>query len=419
MKPTPQKTPSAGAALPQTSMTRAEWVRQVFANTVDSRYGAVFQFINEMTQVRDAQLDADFGAFEVPATFFALEARAYTGVTISGTNLFAGAVRATGDTTAITGGLRFTSMLPGERSRRHEDGYSYVGKPIRVVIENNEEDIAVDVEDADTEIIITITHGDNGAGTGGVATLEEVIAAIEEHATAKYIITCSLLEEGTETDDVDADDEVLVASAIDRRGLEPVISAEDLDSGALMEIEINGTPLDGLTEGYGVTAASATALTLDFDLSAATAPVRLCVRLGGVLVFDAYFPIGALPFKITNSVAAEAANARDITFTIKDTLGVTSEKVHRLLIEAMHPDGTVSDPTADYKLAAASTPVGTIVWGTNKNRMYISTSADGIAAVKLTDVTPGAHTPYVMATLVNEEGRAASQPSLFSVAFAA
>ncbi len=169
------------------------------------------------------------------AALTGLAAEALTDLVITGTNFIGDAEKASGSMVDSTGKVTFTAVVPGEQT-------------ISVSIEDTGAALAVTADAAAGTI--SIVHGAGGAGAGGAATAAEVIAAVNAHAEAKYMVDATVATAG----DIDADEDVSV-------------TASGSDPGTLPVLQIGDVAVDGATAGFGITAWTDTAITFDFDAS--------------------------------------------------------------------------------------------------------------------------------------------------------
>lgn len=172
----------------------------------------------------------------LPATFVApsIGAGAVTGIALTGVNLLGDATKSEGDSENSTGVLHLEAVLPGEQT---------------ITVTYTDTGAALAVSSADvTAGTIDIVMGDGGgAGTAGAYTVAEVIAVINAHAEAKFMVNATVGTAG----DLEADETISVTGGT---GTVPVFS-------------IGGEPMDGSVAGNGITDMSATTITLDLDVS--------------------------------------------------------------------------------------------------------------------------------------------------------
>lgn len=173
---------------------------------------------------------------EFPATLTGPSdgAGAVTGIALAGVNLLGDATKSAGNSSGSTGQLDLEAVLPGAQD-------------ITVTFTDTGAALAVSAADVSAGTI-DIVHGDGGgAGTAGVYTVAEVLAVINAHATAKFMVEAS---EGT-AGDMETDETILVTGGT---GVVPVFS-------------IGSAPMDGSVAGNGITAMDDTSITLDLDVS--------------------------------------------------------------------------------------------------------------------------------------------------------
>ena len=196
------------------------------------------------------RIDADLSALSVGGS-------ALTGIAITGTNLIGDAEQASGSTSLSSGQATFTSILPGERT-------------ITITLTNDGAAAAVDSADPIAGTI-AISHGSGGSGTGGVATVADLIALIAADPIAKFMVVVTEDTAG----DIDADETVTVETS-------------SADPGTLPEISFGATSMFGNVAGFGFTAWTDTEITMDLDPTglAAGDTEMFRVRIDDVLVLQ-------------------------------------------------------------------------------------------------------------------------------------
>jgi len=244
--------------------------------TFDDRDGALGDALKNI----EARSDDTYPAItNYDAALAGLAASALTGLVLTGTNLVGSAEKAEGATADSTGKITFTAVLPGEQT-------------ITVTIEDTGAALAVTADAAAGTI--DIVHGAGGSGAGGVATAAEMIAAVNTHAEAKYMVDAVATTAG----DMDADETVTVTTT-------------GSDPGTLPVLQIGATAIDGTTAGIGITAWSDTAITFDFDASGLTAGSAKMLRLWVDDVLILNVPLVAAAASISTGELADGVLSAD------------------------------------------------------------------------------------------------------------
>jgi hypothetical protein len=165
---------------------------------------------------------------------------ALTGITVSGTNLVGDMEKAAGSTADNAGQLTFTAIFPGEQTIT-----------VTIVDDGGSADVTADA--AAGTIGIDIGDG-GGAGTAGDYTTAEIKAAIEAHAEAKFMVAVTIDTAG----DIDTGEVVTVETST-------------IDPGTIPTVTLGDQTLSGADAGFGFTAWTDTALTMDIDPTGLTA----------------------------------------------------------------------------------------------------------------------------------------------------
>lgn len=226
-----------------------------FPNRSDRRQDDKNALLAEAIKNLEERPDAIFPkATHIPAATSgpSLAGAPVTDLVLNGTNLEGDATKSTGSSENSTGVLDLEAVLPGEQT-------------ITCTITDTGAALAVSAADAAAGTIALVTGDAGGAGTAGAYTVAEVLAVINAHAEAKYMVNAS---EGT-AGDMEADENISVAGG----------------TGDLTSLTIGGHAIDGTNPGNGITLTTPTAITFDLDISdidgAATALV-----VGDAYAFD-------------------------------------------------------------------------------------------------------------------------------------
>lgn len=158
---------------------------------------------------------------------------ALTGIVITGTNLLGDSEQATGSTSLSAGEVSFEAIRPGEQT-------------ITITITEGGTTLGVTADAAAGTI--AIVHGSGGSGAGGVATATELAAAVNTDAEAKFMVEATVETAG----DIDADETVTVTTS-------------GPDPGGLAYATLGDVSMDGDEAGFGFTAWTNTAITMDID----------------------------------------------------------------------------------------------------------------------------------------------------------
>lgn len=349
--------------------------------------------VNRRLDVRDRAYERGLAALELRAPgvypYVTRIARggdlfpmAHTGLTITGVMLLGGptdqqAEKATGVSTTGTGKVRFTSVLPGKRSAR-------LNNAITVTIVNSGDPLAVSADaSANT---IEVVHGDGGASSAAA-----IVAAVNAHATSKYMVLAAVATAGT----VNADDEVLVVS--DNADL-----AYDL-----CEASIGAIPLDGTVSGCGITSWTDTEITFDVDLSSSGHGDLLpaVLRTGNIQVPGPTIRVSATGKVVSGTVGAESANAIAVPFSLKDLRDTAVASAFTFVAELY--------TTAGAKVESADATIG-ISDGTstlNNQALVIGASgSDGDVTLTVTDASGSFAGTYYLILTPTTSGVSAPPP---------
>lgn len=175
-----------------------------------------------------------------------------TDAVLSGVNFIGSAVKAIALSTLSTGVLELEAVLPGLQT-------------ITATYTDTGAALAVSAADAAAGTI-TIVHGDGGgAGTAGAYTVAEVLAVINAHAIAKYMVEASQDTAG----DMEADETIVLSGGV----------------GDVPTLDVGPISVDGTLAGNGITIYTDTDITFDYLSSGLTATELAVVmlRADGVL----------------------------------------------------------------------------------------------------------------------------------------
>jgi hypothetical protein len=173
-----------------------------------------------------------------------------TGITVTGTNLVGDMEKASGSTADSTGELSFEAVMPGEQT-------------ITVTIDLEGTGTVAITADADAGTIL-LSHD-------GTVTASAMVSAIAAHAEAKYMVIAT--EE--------------TAGAMDAAEV-VTVECSTADPGTLPTVTLGAQSLNGATAGWGFTAWSDTALTMDMAATDLTADELSMLRvwIDDVLVLE-------------------------------------------------------------------------------------------------------------------------------------
>jgi hypothetical protein len=153
---------------------------------------------------------------------------AMTGKDITGVNFIGDTTKSSGSTEDSTGEILLDAVLPGAQT---------------ITVTITDTGVALAVTASVPAGTVTVVHG-----MGGPSTAAAIVAAINAHAEAKFMVNASVTTGGF----IDADESVAV----------------DGGTGDLMTLSIGADSLDGDDAGKGVTDVSDTVVTIDYDPSA-------------------------------------------------------------------------------------------------------------------------------------------------------
>lgn len=349
----------------QNAANAARGWRDSLAKTLHSEYDARFRVLEAAFRLLEARSGTYYPTAR-NAPLGALYPRALTGLVITGTALRSVAIQATGANTPTSGQpgkVTLTSVLPGYRS-------SALGNRITVTITaTSGAPLSVSADAA--EGTISITHDSASRSTAA-----QVVAAINAHATAKFMVTAVATTAGAMGAGT-----FYVASA----STDPVVDLAIPRIGAVL--------MDGSVSGCGITSWTATAITFDYNAASGDgARSDGDVAFFGGTVGDVALPQVPLrfdarfQFALGGDVPAESANAFVVPIQAKDLGGTPTalaDITRQFRAYVMDANGLL------YTTAAMTIGIGdgTATTTTGKATVLGLTGTDGDVSLTVTDVS--------------------------------